>query len=331
MERDSFAGEAGYDPDERAGVVHPAIGLIGALIAAVILGSVGSGSGMLPADPAERIGYFVGGVAVVTLVPWLALFFLSLRHRPPLWWVASFFAILLVAGLTVLARIGMQAQADNEDMIAAAEAFAKVQGADGEAVELGEPKGPLSEIVIDVGKKLIADQQGYAAAMDRAGLKDVANPQVLARDTSGLKDCGRFDRLIPTSKQYFVGIEARAAEIRARIDSSAALAPVKAQFLERFDLGVTRNRPANRKVAELDQSILGELGVVCSVLAKRHWQVRGNTFLFTNDTDLSDYQRHIEQVQSMAREQQDLQRRVLDASRAKLDAIRPRNDVPEHH
>lgn len=86
MDRDSFAGEAGYGPDERAGVVHPAIGLIGALIAAVILGSVGSGSEMLPVEPAERIGYVVGGVAVVTFVPWLALFFLSLRHRHPLWW-----------------------------------------------------------------------------------------------------------------------------------------------------------------------------------------------------------------------------------------------------
>jgi hypothetical protein len=316
MQDDSFSGEL-----DRRGWASPLLATVVAVVLTIII-LASAPVGDLPADGSERAGYLIGYVAAATLVPWGILFLVSHRKQHPAWAIGSLIVMVLVAGIATLGRIGMESIAAAEDARVAAEVFAKASEANSADVDLGKPKGPLSEVVIDVARKLIADQTAYLGAMDRLGIRDIANPQVLARDTSGLNNCGRIDGFGPLAAQYFARTESRIAELRSLIDNSASPPAIRAKFLEGFDKGNVRHSAERQRLATLEQSALTELGAICRLLAKRRWQIEGDRFMFSSGADLNAYQSHALQLEALKREQQLIQQRSRAEMQSNLDLVR---------
>jgi hypothetical protein len=297
-----------YEEDEGPSG-HPLIATIIGVV--VILFSI-QGYETPPGSGAEALGYMfgrtVGGAALI----WTIAYFATVRHAGLGWKIGSFLIFLVVSSFATLMVMGQGNLAIRKDL----SAFAEMKFGEGGNVTMpadAKDRGPVTQLFVEYLAGMTADSKAMEARLTALGFAKLSNPEALHADPKILSDCGKLaEGKIAVAESVASG-KARIAGLGPKIDAL----DVPQQMRTGLHEGMAKANGAallDRQHQLLDDMI-GEQGVICTVLARRHWQPSGGQFLFTSRADLAAFQAHTARVAALSGEAQQLEATQLEQNR----------------
>jgi hypothetical protein len=290
--------------------------LLGTFLAILLLGVLAIGGAQyLPATLAELAGYITGQVILVYAV----LYFTALRRRDVMWKFGAFGLLLLFAALFNFAKVGREMERMRADMSGVRNSLSAAL--DGRQLTPGgAAPDSMSGITRDLVVKLQADQKALEAEAEAAGVNALLTPAALKLRPDVVKNCGAIDALAARVPAHMQRWRDRMADARHSIETMNAPDAMRSDVLRGFDESYKRDLPDLERRFELERLKLAELGGMCRVLARGHWQGTDH-YMFTRDRDLADYQAIADRYNVYYTEQQGLANKGQSRARDSMDRL----------
>jgi hypothetical protein len=155
-------------------------------------------------------------------------------------------------------------------------------------------------------KQTIADRDAilaaYNAEVDASGINLMSDASALKANPKILKDCKRISELGNKTTEYDAQSRALMVQIEQRIKSLDYDELTKNSMLKGFRDSRDKSEVTSRRSWDLQRSALAVNYDTCMLLARRNWRAAGAVFEFTNDADLSAYNKHMLDLNTMADE-----------------------------
>jgi hypothetical protein len=288
------------DEDEDRPRGHP---LIATIIGTVLILLSINGHEKPPTDAAETIGYLAGRAVGGALLIWVLAYFITIRRASMAWKIGSFVIFLLASSFAALAVMGQGYMALREDLRGLA--GMRVSN-DGDVTLSDDPqkRGPVMKLMADYLADMSAEGKAMETRLSALGFPMLADPEGLQRNPKLLSDCGKLAQGKAVVAESTQKGKARIAALGPQIDALDVPESLRSGLRAGID------KAGGPAVMDRQQQLLGtmidEQGVICTILARRHWQASNGQFLFTSQADLNAFQTHGIRVATLAQEIQQL-------------------------
>ena len=261
------------------------------------------------------------GVGVlVALAVWGIAFVVTLRHAVIWWKIGSFFVLLVTGLIAGIIGIGAAMSAMQDDMRALSEVTTSPEGE--LVLPPGGSRGPISKLSFAYFTELSADARAHVAAINALGYKDLAHPQSLLANHDLLSHCDKSKSFGSVIEAYYGRREAAVAKYRndlLRLDIDENL---RKGMLVGMDEVRREHGDMLQRAAANEHAQIGELGMACAVLARRHWREQNGQFGFSNMADLAEFRQHGRTSDQLADEGRRLMRESSDMMNTGRSGIR---------
>lgn len=275
----AWAAEQDHQPDG-----HPIIATIIGVI--VILVGLASNPGPPTASPPAII---LAGATGVALLVWGIAFAITIRRTSHVWKVGSFAILWALCLLAGLASIGRTQRATREDMATLTEIRIDKDGK--LVVPDNAKRGPISQMIAAYSKSINDEADARNKAATELGIDRIADARAVTNDPELLRNCGRFAKAKPVVQGARARFEGHVMTLANDMEAANINADFKRGAVESLD--IKRVREKLDKVTAISLEQLDLAGSLCTVLARRHWQVRNRSFAFTTAVDMNDYNKHV--------------------------------------
>jgi len=276
-------------------------------IVATIVGAVAilMGVGGNPRPPAAGdLPTILGGVTGVTLLVWGIAFAITIRRASLGWKIGSFAILWVLCLLATLGSIGRRVdQATRKDMAGITEI--RIDKNNKLVLPESANRGPISQIMLTFFRSINEEAEARDRALLALGIDRIADARAIASDPKLLRNCGRFAAARPLVEGTRTRFQRHVAKLTNDINAGDFDANVKGGILEGLNTkGLERKLDLGTGLS-LEQ--LDEAVSLCTVLAKRHWQLNGGSFVFSSNADMESYNKHVVRWNALLSQAQTIQ------------------------
>ena len=246
-----------------------------------------------------------------------AAWFLDLRRSPTGWSIGAGMAFVFAALLVVAMAMGAVNIADRRD--AAMLAAIRINASGEPELPGGERPGPITQIGFDFIRGMLAAARERQANLLALGIDRLTNAAAVEATPQLVTDCDRFARAKPKIAAFDQKFKALADRFRAGLNAKIAQPAMRVAALKGIDDAMGPGFAQVAKVSALLQTQLERAGPLCRLIARRHWQTRGSTFMFTVQADYTEFGRLIEPWNAAVRDIAALQLQARANSGDRID------------
>lgn len=258
-------------------------------VLATLLGAVVLAAGAvlfvnaLPVDASALIALAFG--AGTPVIVWAIAYAVTIRHASIVWKLLSLMLLGLIALLSVAVALQLRYREESRELAA----VVNIEMDENGKLTIPDAKGPLSKVVLAYVREARASEVQLNAKFEALGVGRIGNPAEVTRNPELLKDCRRFERAAPLADAWLAGLTTRRAQFRRDVISVRANPRVKREVLSGF---VAAEVGDTKRLATRNEWIKGQLVAgtrLCTILARRRWQLQFGRFAFTSDRDLTEF------------------------------------------
>nr|WP_299855216.1 hypothetical protein [Sphingomonas bacterium] len=243
---------------------------------------------------------------LVALATWGVALLVTLRYAAIGWKIGSL-GILCVTGLIAAAiGVGTAIGAMQNDMRAMSEISVDPQG--GIVLPPGGARGPISRLSFAYFKQVSDDVRAHAAALHALGYDDLARPDTTLRNHDLLAHCDKRATAGPMIEAYYSRREAAVRQYRADLQRLDVNETFRKRLVDGIDEAQRQHGDMLRRAATNEQAQIGELTMLCQILARRHWRDQFGQFGFSSRSDLAEYREHGRRADELTEESNRLMR-----------------------
>jgi|GEM_PF-7051922 len=181
----------------------------------------------------------------------------------------------------------------------------------------GGSVGKLEVLVRRMVNRLIAVRGDYLREIEAIGWDSILAPQRLAQDRS----LERSRAMIAAGRALIAHYQQRSRRVMDTVRIEVLALDIDEQSKQEFLDGYARSMRAKGDQLDtqwkLEQDVMDEFEAIITLLAskKRGWNVVDGALLFSNQSDLDTYKRHLAAIESIAQEQE----RVAQSRREQMN------------
>ena len=242
-------------------------------------------------DTTAGMPYVLGATIGPALLFWGIAYAVTIRHASLAWQIGSFAGVTLVALLYFAGVMGTASTAAKHDVAMLAEVRIDPEGM---AILPADPdRGPVSRVFIAHYTELNAILRDRRALLKSSGLGSIVDPQALSKTPSLLRDCPRFGRAKTSSDAAVARLDALITALPGKLERAGIEPAMRQQLLAGMSRGVSGSQLKIRAAGARINALFEEAEALCTVLARRRWTPRGQSFVFSSIPDMQEYDRHV--------------------------------------
>lgn len=284
-------------------------GWIGAGLALVAAGLFGAYAGREGPNLAYLIGYCLPGTGVIWVAAWFSAVKPSMVLKGPV-----LFAIIYVAALSAGLLAGLVAgQQANTALAGMAEARREMISGDKRIDPRPKAGGEAGRMEAFMRERMIEaaeDSANYRRDLAETGLNAAFVPDHLAKPDGLEKLQSSLSRAQAVVARYKALSHSRPLQTRQAAEGLGLSPNLRSNFLSGIDQTQAKQAPLVAESWQLEEDALEAYRSVLAVLERRRWSVSSGRIMFSDATDLAEFNRLMDRATNTTSQQTELARRL---------------------